>query len=91
MTGRTGVQDAIAKRQIRVGDLAVQGLPPQAIASRLGAPLRIVRSDLEAMGFELPTRHHRQCGSTHGYRQHHKFGEKPCDACRDAKRKARGR
>lgn len=91
MTGRTDVQDVIAKRQIRVGTLAAQGLPPHAIARHLGAPLRTVRADLGAMEFELPTHTRAECGTTTGYRRHHKLGETPCDACRDAKRKARRR
>jgi hypothetical protein len=28
-----------------------------------------------------------RCGSLYGYQLHHKHGEKPCDACRDARRR----
>lgn len=83
--------DAIAKRQIRVGTLAAQGLPPHAIARHLGAPLRTVHADLDAMEFQIPVPTRAECGTTTGYRRHHKLGETPCDACRDAKRKARRR
>ncbi|QIN93653.1 hypothetical protein SEA_DUMPSTERDUDE_65 [Gordonia phage DumpsterDude] len=84
-------QITTARRQIRVGDLAAEGYRPHDIARQVGCSLRTVHTDLDAMGFELPTRHHKACGTTNGYRHHHKLGEKPCDACRNVKRKARGR
>ncbi|AMS03144.1 transcriptional regulator WhiB-like [Gordonia phage Obliviate] len=89
MTDRS--KDTIAQRQVRVGVLADKGLHPRIIARQVGAPLRTVHKDLDAMGFELPTHHHQSCGTASGYRNHHRLGETPCEPCRTAKRHERNR
>ncbi|MDJ0006492.1 hypothetical protein [Gordonia alkanivorans] len=89
MTDRS--KNTIAQRQIRIGVLADQGVHPRVIARQIGAPLRTVHNDLDAMGFVLPTHHHPSCGTTSGYRNHHRLGETPCEACRAAKQKERQR
>lgn len=41
------------------------------------------------MDFQYPTITRESCGTTTGYRTHHKRGEWPCDACREAKKATR--
>ncbi|QFP96677.1 transcriptional regulator WhiB-like [Gordonia phage Denise] len=56
MTRSRGIiADRIAQRQIRVGLLAHNGMPPKQIAKELGCAVRTVRDDLEAMDM-LPPR-----------------------------------
>lgn len=51
---RSSVQDRIAQRQIRIGQLAAAGHTPRHIATQLGVAVRTVTGDLAAMGFTVP-------------------------------------
>ncbi|QOC56068.1 helix-turn-helix DNA binding domain protein [Gordonia phage Clown] len=87
--GINGMDPAVARRQIRVGQMAAAGIKPADIAEQLGTTTRTIRRDLRDMEFEYPTRHRDSCGTPTGYRKHYKYDESPCDACRDAKNRAR--
>ncbi|QDP43691.1 helix-turn-helix DNA-binding domain protein [Gordonia phage PhorbesPhlower] len=57
MTRSRGIiADRIAQRQIRVGLLAHNGMPPKQIAKEVGCAIRTVRDDLEAMDMLPPRR-----------------------------------
>ncbi|EAS0269330.1 hypothetical protein E7939_21805 [Salmonella enterica] len=84
------IADRIAKRQIRVGLLAHAGMPPKQIAKEVGCAVRTVRDDLEAMDMLPSPPKRKNCGTTTGYRDHHKHRDpRPCDACRAAKTRSR--
>lgn len=80
----------LAQRQIKVGILADQGMSITSIAREIGCARMTVRKDLEAMDMLPSPPKRKNCGTTTGYRDHHKHRDpRPCDACRAAKTRSR--
>lgn len=80
---------ATAKRQLRVGELAVAGWSITDIANHLGADHHTIRRDLEDMEFLTPRKQGGQhkpinCGTNSGYYAHRRRGELPCKPCTTA-------
>ncbi len=87
--------DEIARRQIRVGELAMLRMTKAQIAKQLGVSFSLVRSDCEAMELNIPDGIHRkpvrtapvtQHGTITGYAAHYKRQEQPCEECKQARR-----
>lgn len=82
--------DEIARRQVKVGLLAAQGLNKKQIADELGCSLDLVRNDLNDMEFygvpegvatRTPKRRPIKHGTDGGWQAHRRRREFPCLEC----------